>query len=514
MINFLRKHWVILLLAIAGMVIHLLLVDPAWQLQRDEYLYLAQGDHLAWGYLAVPPTIGFLGFICKLLGGGVFIVRFFPALFGALTLFLTGKIVMELGGKLFAQFLACLAYLASGYLRLNLLFQPNSLEVLYFTLCAYFLIRYIHTSLSKYIIYTGIFVGLGMLNKYSILLFPIGAAVGMLLTPYRKLFGNKKLYIALAAAVIISLPNLLWQYFHHFPVVHHLETLAGYQLKYNSASGFLKEQIINCFPCLIVWIAGLIYYLFSRTGKPYRWIAWIYLTVIVILMALHGKGYYAMGAYPMLMAGGGVWIEQLCRKNIWKWSLRPALVTLIIVLFIPAVPLLVPVYGPQKMARYCAKFKAFGVLRWEDGKEYSLPQDYADMLGWKEMAAKAGAAYNSLDSAAKRQTIIFCDNYGEAGAVEYYGKQYHLPTVQGKEASFLQWTPANDHFVNLVVVTNDTDDIHKPLIKDNFSSVAEVGSITNPYAREQGTVILLCKGANQAINDFLNERNRKLKEQF
>lgn len=511
---FLHRYWLLLLFALAGIFIHLFLVHPAWQLHRDELLYLAEGNHPAWGYLEVPPTMALLAMIIKFLGGAVWMVRLVPALFGALTLFFTGKIVMELGGGLYAQLLACLAYLASGYLRLNLLFQPNSPEVFYFTLGAYFIIRYIHTSHAKYVLYTGIVIGLGMMNKYSMLLFAIGLLAGMALTPHRKLFKNKYCYLAGAIAFLIYLPNFLWQVFHHFPVVNHMETLATQQLQYNSATGFLTGQVINCLPSLFIWVAGLIYFLFIKKGKPYRLLAWMYLAVVTVLIVTHGKDYYAMGSYPMLMAGGGIWLEQLTRKKNLRLLLRPVMILVPVAITMLLFPLLIPLYSPAKMADYCARYKAFGLTRWEDGKEHALPQDYADMLGWKKMAMLAGEAYTAMDSTAKAQTIIFCDNYGQAGAVDYYGGAYHLPAAKGKEASYILWSSPDMQFKNIILVTDDPEDVDNPLLKDNFKSVKMLGSIDNGYAREAGSLVLLCEGANEKVVQFVNERNRRLKNQF
>ncbi|TAM99775.1 MAG: glycosyltransferase family 39 protein [Chitinophagaceae bacterium] len=514
MTTFLRKNGLIILMSLFLLILHLAAINPAWELHRDEYLYLAQGNHLAWGYLAVPPTIAFFGFICKLFGYSVFIIRLFPALFGALTVYMIGRIVIEMKGGLFAQFIACLSYITAGYLRLNLLFQPNSMDVLYFTICVYFTVRYIHTSSSRYIIYCGILIGLGLLNKYTMALFPIGMLIGLLLTPHRKLFKEKKLYVALLIAFIIFLPNLLWEYFHHFPILIQVHTLQGQQLKHLDTATFIKGQLVNCFPSLFVWVAGLIFYLFAKSGKPYRIFGWIYLTIIVVLVLSNGKDYYALGAYPMLMASGGVFLEKLTHKIILKWSVRPIMTAVMLWLAIPMLLICIPIFSPAKMAKYCAKYKSLGVLRWEDGQNHALPMDFADMLGWKEMTNKVVDAYNSLDAAQKAHTIIFCDNYGEAGAVSFYGRKDSLPPVQCKEASFIFWNPMSQRFDNVIVVTNDTSDLHKPLLTENFKQVTEVGSITDTLAREQGTIILLCKGANEAIINFINTRQQELRSKY
>ncbi|TAN15767.1 MAG: glycosyltransferase family 39 protein [Chitinophagaceae bacterium] len=511
---FIRKNGLIVLMALFILALHLILINSGWELHRDEYLYLMQGNHLAWGYPAVPPTIAFLGFICKLFGYSVFIIRLIPALFGAFTVYMIGRIVIEMKGGYFAQFLACLAYFVTGFLRMNLLFQPNSMDVLYFTICVYYTVRYIHTSSGKYLLYCGILIGLGLLNKYTMALFPIGMLIGLLLTPHRRLFKDRNLYIALLIAFIIFLPNLLWEYFHHFPILIQVHALQGNQLKHSDAAKFIFGQIVNCFPSLFVWIAGLIFYLFAKSGKPYRMFGWIYVTTIVVLIFSNGKDYYAMGTYPMLMAGGGIFLERLTYKVILRWSLCPIMIVAMLWLAIPVLFICIPVFSPAKMARYCIRYKSAGVLHWEDGKDHLLPQDFADMLGWKEMTNKVVSAYISLDSGQKAKTIIFCDNYGEAAAVSIYGRKDHLPQVQSKEGGFILWNPMHQQFDNLILVTDDTSDIHNPLLTENFKQVTEVGAVTDTFAREQGTMILLCQGASEAVIDFINKRQAELRSKY
>src|SRR6476620_4449776 len=141
-----RKNtaYLIFFLAALKFVLPFLLQHPAYELHRDEYLYYAQGQHLALGYLENPPLIGVMGFISSLFGGTFFWIKFWPALFGALTLLLTARLAKELGGGLFAQSITALGILISAYLRIHFLFQPNFLDIFFWTLTAYFIIRYIN----------------------------------------------------------------------------------------------------------------------------------------------------------------------------------------------------------------------------------------------------------------------------------------------------------------------------------------------------------------------------------
>ncbi|MDB5262958.1 MAG: glycosyl transferase, partial [Adhaeribacter sp.] len=165
--------------------------NPAYQLHRDEYLYLDQGRHLAWGFLEVPPVISVMAWFTQLMGNSLFWVRFWPALSGALTLFVMGRIVQKLGGGTFALFLAAACYIFSAYLRLNLLFQPNSLDVFLWTLYFYLLIRYIQTGKNNYLYGLGLALAIGLLNKYTVGFFILGSLLGFGFTRQRQLFRNK-----------------------------------------------------------------------------------------------------------------------------------------------------------------------------------------------------------------------------------------------------------------------------------------------------------------------------------
>jgi hypothetical protein len=173
------------------------------------------------------------------------------------------------------------------------------------------------------------------------------------------------------------------------------------------------------------------------------------------------------------------------------------------------IPLLLPFKAPAPLAEYYVRHplaRKVGALRWEDLRDHSLPQDFADMLSWEEMTRKVARAYESLDSAEKAHTLLFCDNYGEAGAVNYYGPEYHLPQAYSDNASFLYWMPPNfDRFDVLLLVTDDQQEMQHGFIKE-FRNVRLVDSIANPYAREDGSLIILMKGPSDAFRKAFRDK--------
>lgn len=501
------------ILAIVKLVFPFFLQDPVYGPHRDELLYLAEGNHMAWGFMEIPPLLSVFAWLIHLCGDGLFWVKFWPSLLGAITYLVTGRIILSLGGRAFALLLGFLPFIFGGYLRVHFLFQPNALEILFWTLIAYTTIRYVQTAQNKWLYWLGICCGLGMLSKYSVAFFIASMLLGLALTNQRKIFANKHLYLAAALVFIVFLPNLIWQYNQHFPVVFHMKKLQETQLQYVSPASFLIDQVIMNLPCVIIWLAGLFALLFNKALKNYRFIGFAYLAVIGLLLLGHGKNYYSLGAYPVLFAFGAYRLEQLTEYRFR--AARYVLVLIPLMMGYWLIPIALPVMEPKPLAAFYEKRKLekLGVLKWEDGKNHPLPQDFADMLGWEEMAQKMAMAYNTLDSTEKKNTLVFCDNYGQAGAVNYYRKKYGLPEAFSDNASFLYWLPDSLHFDHILLLTDDENEMQYPFIKD-FQSALLFDSITTPYARERGDLIILLKGMNEKMRQFFKEKLKKDKAEL
>ena len=506
-----KRNWLIYFLALLKFILPFLLQRSYYEPHRDEFLYLAEGHHMAWGFMEVPPLLSVFAWLIHICGDGMFWIKFWPSLFGAFTFIIVARTIYSLGGKSFAVLLGFFPFITGAYTRVHFLFQPNFLEIFSWTLIAWSMISFIQTRQKKWLYVFGISVGLGMMSKYSVLFFVLSILIGLLLTKQRKIFASKHLYAAGLLAFIIFLPNLLWQYHHHFPVVFHMKELQQTQLQYVSPADFLIDQLIMNFPCVFIWVTGLCFLFFSHKASQYRFIGWTYLVVIALLLAGHGKNYYALGAYPILFAFGAYQLEQF--TAIRFKILRYVFVLIPVCLGFIFTPLALPIFEPGKLAAFYEKKKIAktGVLKWEDLKNHPLPQDFADMLGWKEMSEKMAIAYHSLDSNEKKHTILFCDNYGQAGAVNYYAAKYHLPEAFSDNASFLYWMPDNLDFDNIVLLTDDKQEMQHAFIK-NFATAVATDSVTSYYAREQGSLIIILKGADTTFKKFFIEKIEKDKD--
>ncbi len=512
--NAAKTTWLVILsLAIVKFVIPFFLQHPVYELHRDEYLYLEQGHHLAWGYMEVPPMLSWLAWLTHLVGDSFFWVKFWPSFFGALTLIISCRMVTELGGGLYAVLTAGLCIMFTAFLRFHFLFQANFLDIFWWSLSAYFIIRFINSNHRKYLYLLGIAFGCGWLAKNSILIFITGFAVSLLLTKYRSLYLDKHLYGAAVVAFLIALPNLLWQYHHNWPLVHHMNELRETQLRFINPTDFLMGQLLMFFSAFFVWIMGLIW-LFTRTGKGYRSLAWIYLTVITVLILTSGKNYYAAGAYPMLFAAGAVALQQWTTNRL-TWT-RWAVVIIILFLTWLILPMALPLWEPGKLATFYKEKKMgkTGFLKWEDQQNHTLPQDFADYLGWKEMAEKAETFYQSLPKEIQDSTIIFCRHYGQAGALKYYGRYKDFKNkVITDNGSFLHWIPNPLYFKHLLFIGRsmpDTDDE----VFQHFEKTTVMDAVTYEHSRQRGDQIIFFEKIDTTGLKLAVDGLKQMKQQF
>lgn len=473
-----------------------LLLSNEYELQRDEYLHLDQANHLAWGYLSVPPFTSWTSYLIQLLGNSVFWIKFFPALYGALTIIIVWKAIEALGGNMFSLILGATCVLFSALLRLNTLYQPNSFDVLSWTALYYILLKYIKTEHVKWL-YTGAVVfAIGFLNKYNIVFLLIGLLPSLLLTRHRKLFLRPGLYLAILLGLVLVLPNLIWQYNNHFPVVHHLKELAETQLVNVDRFDFLKNQLLFFIGSLIVIFASFYGFIFYKPFREYRPFLFSIFFTLIAFLYFKAKDYYAIGIYPIYIAFGSVYLAAIL-KNSWRKYLQPLAIAVPVLIFIPIYNVAFPNKSPQYIVQHSENYKKLGMLRWEDGKDHLLPQDFADMLGWKELASKVDSIYLKLPN--KENTLILCDNYGQAGAINFYtGQQLRAVSFS---ADYINWFDLSNRYVNLIRV-KDAGDQNKELQETSpyFKQSVYADSITNHYAREYGTGIFVFIGSKIDIN--------------
>jgi 4-amino-4-deoxy-L-arabinose transferase-like glycosyltransferase len=329
-----RKNFLLLAFILIKFILQYALINPLYDLHRDEYLHLDQANHLAWGYVSVPPVTSWISYLIKLLGNGYFWVKFFPALFGALTIIVVWKTIEELHGNLFALILGSLAILLSPILRINILYQPNSLDIFFWTLLYFTIVKYINTANAKWILITSVAIAFGILSKYNMIFLVLGLVPAILFTEHRRIFKDKNLYLGIAIALIILLPNIFWQFQNNFPTVSQLQELSSTQLVNVNRLDFIKDQLLFFLNSVFIIIAAWIGFFLHPPFKKYRLFFFSYMFTISIFIFLKAKSYYAIGLYPILIALGSVYLEDLFIKR-GRNFLKPVTISLVLALSIP-----------------------------------------------------------------------------------------------------------------------------------------------------------------------------------
>ncbi|HLK29211.1 MAG TPA: glycosyltransferase family 39 protein [Puia sp.] len=485
---------------IAKFLLQYLLNNPVYDLHRDEYLYLDQANHLAWGYVSVPPLTSWVAYIISFLGNTMFWVRFFPALFGAFTIIIVWKAIEELKGSLFALILGATCILFSCLLQVNLLFQQNSFDVLCWTAFCFVLIKYINTEKAKWLFIGAVVFAIGFLNKYNFMFLLIGLVPAVLLFPQRKLFANKEFVYSIVLALLLILPNVLWQYHNSFPVVHHMKQLSKTQLVNVNRWSFLKEQVFDFVGSFLIILSAIYALLFYAPFKKYKLFVLSIIFTLSVFTYLRAKGYYAIGLYPIYISFGSVFVGDIL-KDGWRKYLQPVAIAIPVLFFILLFNIVFSNKSPDYIIKNAQTYKELGLLRWEDGKNHSLPQDFADMLGWKELGSIVDSVYSKLPQ--QERTLILCDNYGETGAINYYAKNIKHIAVSFN-ADYINWIDLSKRYDNLIRVK---EQLGHELVTSSpyFDSAFIAGSITNPLAREYGATVFLFKKAKIDFRDRIQK---------
>jgi len=498
-----KKNLILLGFILLKFLLQYFLIDSGYDLHRDEYLHLDQAHHLAWGFQSVPPFTSWISSLIYFLGNSVFWIKFFPALFGALTIIVVWKAVEELNGSLFAMILSAVCVLFSALLRIDMLYQPNSFDVLSWTTFYFIIIKYFKTEKPKWLYIAALVFGVGFLNKYNIIFLVIGLLPAIMLTQYRKIFTKKELYFALILGLLIISPNLFWQFRNNFPVVHHLKELTDTQLVNASRADFLKSQLLFVAGSMIVIISSLCAFWFYKPFGKYRVFFWAMIFTLAVFIYFRAKGYYAIGIYPIYISFGSAFLEDILKTG-WKKYLRLVLIIGPVLFFCGMYNFAFPNKSPEYIANNPEMYRKYGLLRWEDGKEHLLPQDFADMLGWKELATKVDSVCSELPDL--DNTLILCDNYGQAGAVNYYTKNKKI-IAHSFSADYINWLRFDKKIANVILVKETAYDKDRDRKKEIplFDSVYLAVQRINRYAREDTISIYLLKDAKVDVNKIIKE---------
>jgi len=475
-------------LVIASLVLHavVMIVTP-FGIHRDEFLYFSMGNHLRLWHMDFPPAIAILGALSQgLFGHTIATARVFPAIEGAVLIVLAALVARELGGGRFAQGLAAFAVIASPMFERNsTLFQPVVLDQICWTLALFAIARVARVredggnTRMPWLAF-GVAIGLGLLCKFSILFLCISVLAAVLLTPMRRELLKPWPWIAVLIMLVLGSPSIVGQITLHFPVVAQMRDLNATQLVHVTPGEFIGTQALNIGPAgILVAIIGAAVMLAWNPLRTFAAISLSCILAFLLLLVLHGKPYYIGPIYPALFAAGGIALERMK----WPRSLRAATVTrwtivaLMGAYFVATLPIALPILSVSASAEYAAHFAGSAVLRTNSGNFDQLPQDFADMLGWRAEATALARIYHSLPPDEQREAVIAAGNYGEAGAAEFYAREFDLPPVITNAGSFWFFGPGVRPGKVLIALGSDPADLRR-----GWNSVREVARLIRPWS--------------------------------
>ena len=409
-----RVNWPILLGIAAAVTLVHLLTNGRYGFHRDELQFLSDARHLDWGFVAYPPLTPFLERISlSLFGLSLVGLRLFSVLAQATAIVFTGLMAHELGGRRLAQFAAALAVALSPLpLFEGSEFQYVTFDYLWWVMIAYFTICLLKTENPRWWLAIGAVIGIGLMTKYTICFLVLALLCGFLLTRAHRLILSWWLLGGVAIALLIFLPNLVWQIRHDFITWHFLHFIHIRDVGWGRGNQFLFKQFFVCTNVYAapLWIGGLICYLLSPRYRP---LAWMYLFPLAYFLAVKGVFYYLAPAYPMLIAmgaaEGGRWVAAL--SKLWRWVVKIVFFQGIVVSGAYGCALALPLAASGPLMHFA--------LDTNDA--------FREEIGWPELVKTVAGIRDSLPHEQQASVGVLVGNYGEQGAIEMLGPAYNLP---------------------------------------------------------------------------------------
>jgi len=465
---------------------------------RDELYYAICGQHLSWGYVDHAPLIALLTrFTRGLFGDSLYSLRFLPALSAAAKILLTAWMVRELGGKRFAQVLAAtVMFFCPVYLTMDSFLSMNSFEPLFWMGTAAIAMRIAAGGSPRLWLFLGAIAGVGILNKHSMLLFGLALLLGLLVSSGLRYFRSPWIWLGGLIAFAVFLPNLLWEIQNHYPTIEFLRNASYTKNAYVPWYNFIGQQALLVLPLSFpVCLAGLWFFFAAERGRPFRFLGWTYVLLLLLMIILRGRIYYLAPVYPMLFAAGAVWLEWKIAERNWDWAKQAILVPLAVG-GIVAAPLAMPLLPVNAAADY-ASFWNVSKVHVETTQAGRLPQFFSDMIGWPEQAAVVASVYRKLSPEDQARCIILAGNYGEASAINYFGATYGLPRAISPHNSYYLWGPRENSGDVVITLGIDEEVLHSL-----FGEVQQVAAINTVHAMpaETNLPVYVCRKPRQPLS--------------
>ncbi len=485
--------------AICKLLFHLF-ANRGYGYFRDELYFFACGEHLDFGYADHAPLVAVYAWLGRaLFGDSLSGVRLLPALAGAVKVFLTGLVVIELGGATAAVVIACIAVIASPlFLVMDNMLSMNAFEPVYWTAAVYFVIKALKGDTKNWL-WAGVFAGLGLENKHSTAFFLVALGAGLILTNSWKAVREKRFWMGLGIAFLIFLPNVIWQFTHHFATLELLENVrkSGKNVVLGPVD-FVAQQVLVAGPIGMLVCLGGLWWLFrqreQRDGEmqpAYRWMAVTFCVFFVLMFLLAAKNYYLGPIYPIMYAAGGVW-----------WAARPrwsqALLCTVMLVVSGFIACIVTPILPVETLLKLQEMSPVKAPKTEVNHVSVLPQHLADQFGWPEMVEATARVYNRLPPTDKVRAGILAGNYGQAGAIDFFGPKYGLPKAISGHQSYFLWGPRGYSGEVLIILSQNPNWFARNCV----GGVEEGARVGHPLGMaEENIGIYVCRALNPSLPD-------------
>ncbi len=425
----------------------------------DELYYVACSNHLDWGYVDHPAlSILILRIARAMFGESRLALRLPAVLAGGLTVWLAARLSRRLGASRLGQGIAGGSVLAAPIFGvLFTFFSMNAFEPLFWLACASILVEIELRQEPRLWLLLGAVAGLGLENKHTIVLFALGLLVGLALTSARRHLAGRWLWLGLAIAAVIALPNAIWQFAHGWPSLEFYRNADVYKNVPTPPLRVLFEQVLVTNPgTLPVWIAGLVFLWRRRDGVHLRHLAWIYIVLLgLMLFGEKSRPDRITAIYPVLFAAGGAALGAAASASRWSW-LRLGIPAWLAAWGLLLAPMGLPILPPESLSRYMGIIGGAPQIERGQGKRTPIPQYFADRLGWERLVDDVTSVVETLPADDRKRAVLFAPSYGQAGAVEWLGRNRRLPPVYCGHNNYFLWGPPPDP-VEVAVVLGDDD---------------------------------------------------------
>jgi 4-amino-4-deoxy-L-arabinose transferase-like glycosyltransferase len=466
--------------AVAGLFVALeLAMSARYGIHRDELYFLACAHHLAWGYVDQPPFVPFVAWLeTSIFGVSATSLRVLPALAGGASVVLAAFMARELGGRRLAQAITAIAAATSAeLLAIFHALSTAAFDAFFWSLITWLVLRLCRTGDRRLWLAIGGVTGVALMNKLDAALL-VAALVGTMAAArqYRPLLRSWQVLAGAAIALVIFLPDIVWNAGHGWAQLAMLHSLHAENSTLGASLQFVPAQLIVVGPVLaLVWIPGLRWSWRDSLGRV-AGVAFLLLLAFFVLSG--GKTYYIAGGYYALFAAGGVAIEhRVARRgsrparSLARWAAVLALGAL------PTLPLVLPVLPASTLPRGS----------WEG----SINKDLSATYGWPSFVRQIALLADRLPAPQRARLVIFTGDYGAAGAIDLYGPAYRLPQAISGHNNFWWWGPAPAPDDSTTIAVN----LPAAYLRTIFASVRPIGSVATPHGawtEERGDPIYLC----------------------